>query len=168
MPEKALIAIYYAIFQTHLNFGLSLWGQASEIKLQKVRILQNKVVRKISDADYDTSISIVYKSLKILKLNDLLSSKIMSIMWDYDHNILPTCLNEFFVNTNNENHYDTRAAEIGLIQVHPIFRPLPKNSFVFKGKEMINEMKTNAIYNPIIRKKTFLSNVKKEYVENYN
>ena len=27
VPEKALLTVYFAIFQSHLNFGLSLWGR---------------------------------------------------------------------------------------------------------------------------------------------
>ena len=56
-------------------------------------MIQNKVVRKITGAEYDTPISDVYKLLNILKLTDLYNSKIMSIMWEYDHNILPHSLN---------------------------------------------------------------------------
>ena len=144
-----------------------MWGQASEIQLQKVRMIQNKVVRKITGADYDTPISDVYKSLNILKITDLYNSKIMSIMWDYDHNTLPQSLNEFFLPTNEEHHYATRANIAGLIQLSPNFRAAPKTSFAFKAKNMINEMKTNSLYNPIIQKKTFLKNVKTEFIDNY-
>ena len=166
VPTKALLSVYFAIFQSHLNFGLSVWGQANENDLQKIRTIQNRVLRKMANADYDTHMNDIYKQLNILKLNDLFNIKIMSLMWDYDHNDLPLSLNEFFVDTNSE-HYVTRAAETGLININPVFRSAKNKSFPFIGTKMLNEMKVNPLYNPILQKKTFVANVKSEYTVNY-
>ena len=166
VPNSALLSVYFAIFQSHLNFGLSVWGQAHEVYLQKIRTIQNKVLRKIANADYDTHITDIYKETNVLKLNDLFKTKIMSLMWDFDHNILPTSLNEFFT-CAHDHRYDTRTAETGMIQLNPNFCTAANKSFAFLGTKMLNEMKNNPIYNPTVRKKTFTSNVKKEYLNNY-
>ena len=166
VPTKALLSVYFAIFQSHLIFGLSVWGQANELYLQKIRTIQNKVLRKITNADFDTHITDIFKQANVLKLTDLFKNKIMSLMWDFDHNVLPTSLNDFFVRTN-EHRYKTRTAETGLIQLNPNFRTATNKSFAYLGTKMLNEMKVNPIYNPILSKKTFTANVKKEYISNY-
>ena len=166
VPTKALLSVYFAIFQSHLNYGLSVWGQAQEIYLQKIRTIQNKVLRKITNADYDTHITDIFKQTNVLKLTDLFKNKIMSLMWDFDHNVLPSSLNDFFVYTN-EHRYETRTAETGLIQLNANFRTAKNKSFPYLGTKMLNEMKVNPIYNPILSKKTFTVRVKKEYISNY-
>ena len=166
VPTKALLSVYFAIFQSHLNFGLSVWGQAHEMYLQKIRSIQNKVLRKITNVEYDTHISEIYKQANVLKLNDLFNTKIMSLMWDFDHNILPDNLNKFFVCTN-EHSYETRTVEAGMIQINPNFRTAKNKSFPFLGTKILNEMKRNPLYNPILHKKTFTTNIKTEYINNY-
>ena len=166
VPTKALLSVYSAIFQSHLNFGLSVWGQAHEVYLQKIRTIQNKVMRKIANADYDTDITDIYKQTNVLKLTDLFKTKIMSLMWDFDHNILPISLNEFF-SGSNDHQYETRTAESGMIQLNSNFRTANNKSFAFLGTKTLNEMKNNPIYNPILLKKTFTSNIKKEFISNY-
>ena len=121
VPTKALLSVYFAIFQSHLNFGLSVWGQAHELYLQKIKTIQNKVLRKIVNADYDTHITDIYKQANVLKLTDLFKTKIMSLMWDFEHNILPVSLNDFFVCTN-DHRYQSITAEAGMIDLNPNFR----------------------------------------------
>ena len=87
-------------------------------------------------------------------------------MWDFDHNTLPLSLNEFFV-CANEHRYETRIVEAGMIQLNPDFRTATKKSFAYLGTKMLNEMKLSPLYNPILSKKTFSVNVKKEYINKY-
>ena len=164
VPTKALLTVYFAIFQSHLNFGLSIWGQANEIYLQKIRTIQNKVLRKITNADYDTHITDIYKQTNVLKLTDLFKTKIISLMWDFDHNTLPNSLNELFV-CANEHRYETRIVNSGMM--NPEFRMATNKSFAYLGTKMLNEMETNPLYNPFLAKKTFTEKVKKEYNNKY-
>ena len=87
-------------------------------------------------------------------------------MWDYDHNALPTSLNDFFVCTN-EHRYETRTVETGIIQLNPNFRMATNKSFAYLGTKMLNEMKKSPLYNPILRKQTFTASIKKEFINNY-
>ena len=67
----------------------------------------------------------------------------------------------------NEHKYKTRAVEKGVIKLNPNFRTSNNKSFAYFGTQMLNEMKINSLYNPILRKNTFTFNVKKEFVNNY-
>ena len=141
-------------------------GQAHVTYLHKIRAIQNKVLRVIANVDYDTPTADVYKQMNILKLNDLYNIKIMSLMWDFDHNVLPSSLNIFF--SENVGHgYQTRSVETGLIQIHRNFRTAKNKSFAYMGTKMYNEMKTNSLYNPALRKITFLKNIKLEIINRY-
>ena len=122
----------------------------------------------MENADFDTLSCQIYKELKILKLNDLLTLKLNSFMWDLDHNVLPANLNGLFSYVNEGHNYETRAAQTGLIQPHRDFRTANNNSFVHKGTQVFNEMKKSPHYNPLYRKVTFLHAIKQEFLNSYD
>ena len=110
--------------------------------------------------------TLIFTNRPVLKLNDLFKTKIMSLMWDFDHNILPACLNEFFVHTS-QHRYNTRAMEERSIQINPNFNTANNKCFVYLGTKIFNEMQINPLYNPILYKKTFTLNVKNAFINNY-
>ena len=45
IPRHILLYIYRTLIHPHLNYGLAVWGQASKTSLNKILILQKKVLR---------------------------------------------------------------------------------------------------------------------------
>ena len=95
IPVDTLKSIYYALFQSCLDYGLCVWGQAGTEYFNKIEVMQNKVIRLIIGADPDSHCEPLYKELGILKLKDLLQIKNASLMWDYDHDEVPINLKSF-------------------------------------------------------------------------
>ena len=91
--KNVLISLYHSLFQSHLSYALAVWGSCSTSLLNKLHILQKKVVRAISFSD-------IFKNLGILKIQDMFTYKTISLMWDYDHNLLPNSLAALFVRRN--------------------------------------------------------------------
>ena len=52
LPEKALISLYYALVNSHLLHGLTVWGGISKTPLDKLNTLQNKAVKIVAGAIY--------------------------------------------------------------------------------------------------------------------
>ena len=46
-PKSVLFSIYYSLFQSQLSYGLMAWGSASKNLIEKIFLLQKKVVRII-------------------------------------------------------------------------------------------------------------------------
>ena len=67
VPLRILICLYYAFFHSHLLYGLLVWSATYTIYLQPINILQNKVLRIISNKQRWTNSTILYSGLKILK-----------------------------------------------------------------------------------------------------
>ena len=52
LPEISLLLyIYQILIHPHLNYGLAAWGQASKTSLNKILILQKKVLRMMYFTD---------------------------------------------------------------------------------------------------------------------
>ena len=51
IPGHILLYIYQTLIHPHLNYGLAAWGQASKTSLNKILILQKKVLRMMYFTD---------------------------------------------------------------------------------------------------------------------
>ena len=75
-PLRVLDSLYYALFHSHLNYGICVWGNASEKLLQPIFMLQKKVIRMISNADYQDNTGPLFVKLSILKLEDISKNRL--------------------------------------------------------------------------------------------
>ena len=89
-PSSALRSLYYSLFNSHLAYGLVLWGNANRSNIDKIRSLQKRALRAITFTPNDNNnidINHIYFDLKILNIDHQLQVQLSSLMWDYDHNI---------------------------------------------------------------------------------
>ena len=45
VPTDTLLSIYQSLIQPYITYGIALWGQAAQTNLDKLLILQKRVVR---------------------------------------------------------------------------------------------------------------------------
>ena len=65
-PRSMILQFYYAFFESHMRYACQIWGQSLRIfKLQK------SCVRLISFSNFMEPSSLLFLSLKILKISDL-------------------------------------------------------------------------------------------------
>ena len=68
---KSRTMIYNCLAGSYLTYGIVTWGAAAPTSLQKLRILQNKIIRYITFSPPRTNIDSKYKSLNILTTSEL-------------------------------------------------------------------------------------------------
>ena len=90
-PTSVLRSLYYSIFNSHLLYGLVVWGNANRSHINKIKCLQKRALRCIVFANYDRNIDTnsIHFDLKILNLDHQFQTQLSSLMWDYDHDVLP-------------------------------------------------------------------------------
>ena len=84
-----MASLYFAIFHSHLTYGLPVWGFANQGLLDNIALLQKKALRIITSADYHAHTKPIMKQTNILSLTDQRHLQVSSLMWDLDHNSLP-------------------------------------------------------------------------------
>ena len=168
-PIDTLKSIYYALFQSYVNYGLAVWGQTNSELFNKIEVLQNKVIRLIMGAEFDENCAEFYKELKIFKLKDLLHLKNVSLMWDYDHNELPKNFQKFFCYANKVHDYPTRFSSMGKLCEDKKFNSKTHglDSFAHNGPKILNFLKSMELYKEAKTKIYFLSNYKKTILDRY-
>ena len=99
--KKTLTKLYYSFAYPHIEYGIVSWGSACQTYLEKIQVMQNNIIcimnfKFVKDR---VDMSLLYKSMKILKLNDIYELEIAKFMHSYYHCKLPENFVNYFKNT---------------------------------------------------------------------
>ena len=125
LPITALTMLYCTIILPYLNYGILAWGNATQTRLNKVLLLQKKVMGAICNAPYRAHTDELFRQKRILKINDLYRFHLFQFMYQLDRNNIPNDLKKKFIKNNSLHAYNTRQ----LNDYH-----LPKSKTVFSSK----------------------------------
>ena len=101
------VLLYNTLIMPHLNCCLTVWVYESG----KTKIIQKKVVRMRSLSKYNAHTDPLYKSLEILKLEDLLKIQELKLYYKYMHNKqLASKLIILYANIYIHDHFRTFSA----------------------------------------------------------
>ena len=114
VPRDILVSVYYALFFSHLNYCIQIWGQNVSTRTSRIQSLQNSAVRIMSFADYHAPVDPLYFDLKILKYEDLIHIRNASFVHNLYNKLLPASLIDTFA-IDFSHAYPTRASARGLI-----------------------------------------------------
>ena len=114
--EQALKMIYHSHIQSHINYGLILWGtMTTKDNLNRVQSVQNKCVNlKIKSSNINTS----YEKLKISKINELIKYQEIKVGYRLINKLLPNKISQQLLCDSNkkslskQHHYNTRGKKI--------------------------------------------------------
>ena len=134
IPLQSKLHIYSSLVLSYLNFGILSWGY----KCDRIVKLQKKAVRIISLSKYNAHTEPIFKSLKLLKVTDILRSQELKFYYKFKNGLLPRYLLDMPFNTNAETHgYDTRSR-------NNIHQPIAKHEYAkrtlrFDLPKIVNE-----------------------------
>ena len=96
--KHILRTIYFAIFDSHINYINLIWGQNLHA-VNRIVILQKKALRIMNFQSRDSHSSPRFKSNHILKLEDKILSKIYFFINNSFNNLLPPIFKSWFTST---------------------------------------------------------------------
>ena len=163
-PLSVLRSLYFSIFNSHLSYGLVVWGNASKLYINKIKSLRKGALKSIVSAHNDNiNINSIHHDLKILNVDHQLQVQLSSLMWDYDHDSLPISLKMHFKKTNVVHNYSTQAASKGNLYLNKVNTvKYGIKSFRYQGAKVLNDLKNMSIYKNIIKKSIFLKKLKND------
>ena len=71
LEASSLIQVYYAIFESHIRYGIIFWGNSSKNNATKVLLIQKKAVRVLAGLQYKESCKDHFVNLKIMTVISL-------------------------------------------------------------------------------------------------
>ena len=109
-PLRILHSLYYALFHSHLSYGICVWGNATKTLLEPLLLAQKRIVRIISNSGSEANTNPIFNKLDILKVDDIFKHQIGSLMWDLENKKLTNRFSDLFLKVNKRHEYGTRLA----------------------------------------------------------
>ena len=83
LTTSILTTIYYSMIHPYILYGLMLWGSAYKSYLHTIEILQKKAIRNVHKTKYNEHTMPLFRSSKILKIEDMYKLKLLMFMFSY-------------------------------------------------------------------------------------
>lgn len=141
LNESTLVTIYNSFIYPYITYGLEVWGNAAEIHLKPMIVLQKRAIRIIKSAHYREHTPPLFKSCNLLQFKDVYTSSVAKQMFKIMKDLTPKFLREMFtVNFNLHNHQTRQSHRLHI----PIARTnLKKKSFRCAGVYVWNSVMSN-------------------------
>ena len=95
------LQVYYAIFYSYLIYGCNVWGFTSEENINAIQVLQNKCLRIMTFAPYNSNVDQSFLDLKLLKVREVIKSQQLKVAYDFHDKSLPDNLMDLFRLSSN-------------------------------------------------------------------
>ena len=135
-----LLYIYQTLIHPHLNYGPALWGQASKTSLNKILILQKKVLRMMYFMDIREHTIPLFIDADILPMTFMYYKSVARLMHDINSNHSPPNLLNSFEKTSIIHSYDTGSSTSCNFHVKGSKLEIHKNSLSRFGVKLWNEI----------------------------
>ena len=74
-------AIYFACIHSRIKYGIETYGSASEYKISKLQVLQNKLLKLLTKRERRYSTNKLHKSLNILKVKHVYETSVLMFVY---------------------------------------------------------------------------------------
>lgn len=71
LPFEARKQLFYALFHSHILYGITIWGNSSDENIIKIQKLQNRALKNLFKLNFRTSTIKLHAELKILPIKDI-------------------------------------------------------------------------------------------------
>ena len=138
LPLEIKKLLYNSLILSHLNYAILLWG----FKNERLAKLHKKAIRIITLNRYNAHTDPIFKSLNILKLNDIFILNQLKFYHKLINNNLPKYFYQFQINENRlvHQHYTRTASCIHTLKVNHTFA---KKCIRYNLPVIINNTKKN-------------------------
>ena len=108
LPMYIMRTIYCSLILSHLQYCTLLWENSYCTNLNKLRILQKKAIRIITNSHYIAHTDPLFSKLKLLKLDDLYKHQLGIFMYKAANNKLPDSMSSKLTRIQNIHKHNLR------------------------------------------------------------
>ena len=128
LPVETLVTLYSTLLVPYLLYGIEIWHGALRENQDRIFKLQKKAVRAINSLGYNQHTNEFFKSMEILKVNDIFKQRLLIYMFK----------NQNFATHSDHHSYNTRNRQDLVI---PRFnRSRTQCSYLYQGMLLWNSI----------------------------
>ena len=102
--RNILLNLYYALVYPHLLYAIQTWGFTFDCNINKIDILQRKVIRMLTFNDHlyghwgpSVDVSCLFKELELLKVKEIFELRLGQFIFDCLNGQSPIQFNNWFI-----------------------------------------------------------------------
>ena len=161
-----LVMLYYSLIYPFLIYGVQIWGLTYPTYLKPISIIQKKTVRIITFSEPQSHSEPLFKSLKILKFNDIINLQILTFVFQWSRNLTPLNFNDYFQLVSSIHTYSTRQSLSKNLYLKSVkTTQYGIRSLKFTGSSLWNSLSNEMKKLPLLS--SFRRNFKTSILENY-
>ena len=175
VDTKLMKTLYYSIVYSHLIYAIEVWGSADDTHLNKLLILQKRIVRLITFSDkrlldysFLPSDPLFFK-LEIHKIHDIFKIMVVKFIFKCLNETNPINFHSWYVLTSQVHQHNTRSKFIDVqnsIETRTLFVPTARTTYY--GLKLLKVLGPK-IWNklpPLLRNNNSLHDFIKKYKKN--
>jgi Reverse transcriptase (RNA-dependent DNA polymerase) len=108
VPNNILLTLYYSLVYPYLTYGNLVWASNYMTRLQRICLLQKKIVRIITRSPYGSHTSPMFQQLGLLTFHNITVFQMAEFMHRYTFSLLPNAFADFFQCVSDVHSYFTR------------------------------------------------------------
>ena len=141
LPLTTLQAMYKSIVEPYFRFCCPVWGSCGVTALGKLQTLQNRAARIVTDSSYRASASPIIEKLGWLKVNDLIETETLNMVYKSINQLAPKYLNSMFIKLSEFRNRQLRDSDTDLY-VPLLELACGQKSFSYRGAKLWNSQQT--------------------------
>ena len=154
--------LYFAFIHSRIKYGIEVFGDCANEYLQKLQVIQNKLLKLLLNFDRRMSTNELHQQLSLLKVVDVHTVNVLSFVNECRSGRCPTLFSSY---------YHVREAGYELRHNDRLHVPMARtdtgqSSCKIKGARLWND-KFNLV-NPHLYKKCFRKTITKHFIETYH
>jgi len=132
--------IYFAFVHSHLAYDIEIYGNTYTNQLNRLMILNNKLLPILQNAPCDTPVVKLYANFNTLTLPELHSYEMLKFVHNcvYDQNKLPSIFSNYSIQNYMIHIHNTRSREH--LHLQHTYSSLGQSSIKFKGSCLWNSL----------------------------
>ena len=108
ISQTSLFMLYYSLVYPYLYYGNIIWGSTYQTNLYRLKILQNRIIRIITNLKYDAHTAPLFYKYNILKLDQINILQMGLFMYSVNSKSTPTAFQDMFIKSSQIHSYSTR------------------------------------------------------------
>ncbi|XP_077492157.1 uncharacterized protein LOC144103268 [Amblyomma americanum] len=78
LPAKTKLNLYYAFFYSYVSYCFLVWGQTTSSNIQKLLVLQKRILRVIANVPYDAPTRPIYQQYRMVPVTRMFDYRFSS------------------------------------------------------------------------------------------
>ena len=140
LPKPHLRLLYTSLVLPYLYYGLPIWGATFQAHLNKLIIMQKKIIRMISWARYDAHTLPLFHNLGLMNLADLHRFQVCKFVFTNLSSVLPKPLNNICIPAGRVHEHMTRLNRSWKLHIPLLRTTMATHSMLYWGPTYWNNL----------------------------